>query len=137
PDAARSALRGLSPDQEPAIGPIGTAVATLDLVSHPGADRTVPGLDDALPILRVDVIGPSVAQTPLRREAGQLVPPPVEVSGPAIGPRGPDQLGQGLRQRPESPLAAAEGRDQGDDQDLDPGGASQQQPESQRMERQV
>ena len=109
-DAARGIRRGQAPDQEPAIGPIRTAVATLDLVGRPGADRIVPCVDDALPILRVDVLGPDSAETPLRREAGHLVPSPVEVGGPAIGPRGPDQLGQGLGQQTEPPLAAAEGR---------------------------
>src|SRR5438067_11268022 len=90
------------------VTPIGPAEAVLDLVGLAGAKGLGPAFEAAWPIRGMRGLTPSPAETPFERQAGEIRPPSVEVLAPAIGPSGPDQLGEGLGQGAEPVLALAQ-----------------------------
>ncbi len=107
-DASGGVAHRLAPRQEPAIDAVGAAQPVLGLVHGLGGPGPVPGGGHGRDIVGVDDAGPGVgAEQAPRRLAAIGVELVVEPVQRAVGIRGPDLVGDGLREDPELLLALA------------------------------
>ena len=97
----------LNPGEEPAEDTVGAAEGVLHLERLTGGEAVLPALEDGGEHLRVVHRLPAPALHHLRRGAGVLEPPAVDVVDEPVGPGGPGKPRHVLHHRPELPLALA------------------------------
>src|SRR5947209_8088051 len=90
----------------PAVGvAVPVVEATFDLEGLTATDGGVPAVQGPLHVVGVQDRRPALVTAAALAEAGELVPPAVEVVEVAVRSGRPDDLRHGVGQLPEPPLA--------------------------------